>query len=147
MPQILLYDEKEMHVFEVVNYHPEEPLVEPVDIATIEQVQLKRAIFQDWKYQAEIAVGKVRAELDPTTMKRIAKYNLDRDFEEINKNIESAKSQLNALQEEISVKERKLSTINDVVKQIWEDECFDEGDYLFDKPQEDDYEESEDDWE
>ena len=113
-----------MHVFEVVNYHPEEPLVEPVDIATIEQVQLKRAIFQDWKYQAEIAVGKVRAELDPTTMKRIAKYNLDRDFEEI-----------------------KLSTINDVVKQIWEDECFDEGDYLFDKPQEDDYEESEDDWE
>ena len=55
-------------------------------------------------------------------MKRIAKYNLDRDFEEINKNIESAKSQLNALQEEIS-------------------------DYLSDKPQEDDYEESEDDWE
>ena len=30
MPQILLYDEKEMHVFDVVNYHPEEPLVEPV---------------------------------------------------------------------------------------------------------------------
>lgn len=91
MPQILLYDEKEMHVFDVVGYYPEEPLVEPVDIATIEQVQLKRAIFQDWSYMAEIAVGKVKAELDPTTMKRIAKYNLDKDFEEINKSIESAK--------------------------------------------------------
>lgn len=141
MPQILLYDEKEMHVFEVVGYYPSEPLVEPVDITTIEQIQTKRAIFQDWKYQAEIAVGKVKAELDPTTMKRIAKYNLDKDFEGINKNIDSARSQLKALQEEISVKERKLSTINDVVKQIWEDECFDEDDYLFDKSEEDDYEE------
>lgn len=74
-------------------------------------------------------------------MKRIARYNLDKDFEEINKNIESAKSQLKALQEEISVKERKLSTINDVVKQIWEDECFDEDDYLFDKSEEYDREE------
>lgn len=145
MPQILLYDEKEMHIFDVVGYHPEEPLVEPVDITTIEQVQMKRAIFQDWSYRAEIAVGKVKAELDPTTMKRIAKYNLDKDFEEINKNIESAKSQLKALQEEISVKERKLSTINDVVKQIWEDECFDEDDYLFDKSEE--YDREEDDWE
>lgn len=141
MPQILLYDDKEMHVFEVVGYYPSEPLVEPVDITTIEQIQMKRAIFQDWKYQAEIAVGKVKAELDPTTMKRIAKYNLDKDFEGINKSIESAKSQLKALQEEISVKERKLSTINDVVKKIWEDECFDEDDYLFDKSEEDDYEE------
>lgn len=58
MPHILLYDEKEMHVFEVVGYYPSKPLVEPVDITTIEQIQTKRAIFQDWKYQAEIAVGK-----------------------------------------------------------------------------------------
>lgn len=129
MPQILLYDEKEMHIFNVIGYYPEEPLVEPVDITTIEQVQMKRAIFQDWSYRAEIAVGKVKAELDPTTMKRIARYNLDKNFEEINKNIESAKSQLKALQEEISVKERKLSTINDVVKQIWEDERFNEDDW------------------
>lgn len=141
MPQILLYDEKEMHVFDVVGYHPEEPLVEPVDITAIEEIQTKRAIFQDWRYAAEIAVGKVKAELDPTTMKRIAKYNLDKDFEEINKNIESAKSQLKTLQEEISVRERKLSTINGVVKQIWEDKCFNEDDYLFDKSGEDDYEE------
>lgn len=47
MPQILLYDEKEMHVFDVVGYYPSEPLVESVDITTIEQVHSKRAIFQD----------------------------------------------------------------------------------------------------
>lgn len=41
MPQILLYDEKEMHIFDVVGYYPEEPLVDPVDITTIEQVQVK----------------------------------------------------------------------------------------------------------
>ena len=46
MPQILLYDEKEMHVFEVIGYYPEEPLVEPVDITTIEQVQSKGIFFR-----------------------------------------------------------------------------------------------------
>lgn len=111
MPQILLYDEKEMHVFDVVNYHPEEPLVEPVDITTIEQVQMKRAIFQDWSYRAEIAVGKVKAELDPTTMKRIAKYNLDKDFEELNEKIKSAEERSKNPNEQVEEKDQKNEEI------------------------------------
>lgn len=139
MPQILLYDEKEMHVFEVVNYHPEEPLVEPVDIATVEQVQMKRAIFQDWSYRAEIAVGKVKAELDPTTMKRIAKYNLDKDFEELNRQIKSAEERLKNLNEQAEENERKLELMKTLFPKIWHDANFDQDNYL---PDEDcDYEE------
>lgn len=145
MVQVLLYDNKEMHVFEVVGYFPKSVEMTEFDVTTLEDNFQRKEIIPNRTYQAEITTGKVKAELDPTTMKRIAKYNLDKDFEEINKSIESAKSQLKALQEEISVKERKLSKINDVVKQIWEDECFDEDDYLFGKSEEDDYEE--DDWE
>lgn len=137
MLQVLLYDGKEMHVYEVVGYFPEQPRFEEADITTIEDVISKREIAPDWTYKAEITTGKVKAKLDPTTMKRIAKYNLDKDFEEVNRNIESAKSQLSALQEEISIKEKKLSVINDVVKQIWEDGCFDEDNYLFSKSEED----------
>lgn len=137
MIQVLLYDDKEMHVFEVVGYFPKSVEMTEFDVTTLEDNFQRKEIIPNRTYQAEITTGKVKAELDPTTMKRIAKYNLNKDFEEINKSIESAKSQLKALQEEILVKERKLSTINDVVKQIWEDECFDEEDYLFDKSEED----------
>lgn len=143
MPQILLYDEKEMHVFDVVNYHPEESLVEPADITTIEQVQMKRAIFQDWSYRAEIAVGKVKAELDPTTMKRIAKYNLDKDFEELNEKIKSAEERLKNLNEQAEENERKLELMRELFPKIWHDANFDQDNYLPDE--DDDYEE--DDWE
>lgn len=142
MTQILLYDEKEMHVFDVVNYHPKEPMVEQVDIATIEQVQMKRDIFQDWSYRAEIAVGKVKAELDPTTMKRIAKYNLDKDFEELNRQIKLAEERLKNLSEQAEENEQKLELMRELFPKIWHDSEFDKDKYF---PDEDDYEEDE--WE
>lgn len=136
MPQILLYDEKEMHVFEVVNYHPEDPLVESVDIATIEQVQMKRAIFQDWSYRAEIAVGKVKAELDPTTMKRIAKYNLDKDFEELNRQIKSAEERLERLNKEAEEKKEKLKFMGELLSKVWNDRNFDKDNFLLNEYEE-----------
>lgn len=136
MPQILLYDENEMHVFDVVGYHPEEPLVEPVDIATIEQVQMKRAIFQDWSYRAEIAIGKVKAELDPTTMKRIAKYNLDKDFEELNEKIKSAEEKLESLNKEVEEKKEKLKFMGELLLKVWNDRDFDKDNFLLNEYEE-----------
>lgn len=136
MPQILLYDEKEMHVFDVVNYHPEEPLVDPVDITTIEQVQMKRAIFKDWSYRAEIAVGKVKAELDPTTMKRIAKYNLDKDFEELNEKIKSAEERLESLNKEADEKKEKLKFMGELLLKVWNDRDFDKDNFLLNEYEE-----------
>ncbi|MCI8378665.1 MAG: hypothetical protein HFH72_09125 [Lachnospiraceae bacterium] len=133
MPQILLYDEKEMHIFDVIGYYPEEPLVEPVDITTIEQIQTKRAIFQDWSYKAEIAVGKVKAELDPTTMKQIAKYNLDKDFEELNRQIKSAEERLKNLNEQAEEKEQKLELMRELFPKIWNDTEFEQDNYLPDE--------------
>ena len=136
MTQILLYDEKEMHVFDVVNYHPEDLLVEAVDIATIEQVQLKRAIFQDCSYRAEIAVGKVKAELDPTTMKRIAKYNLDKDFEELNRQIKSAEEKLESLNKEAEEKKEKLKFMGELLLKVWNDRDFDKDNFLLNEYEE-----------
>ena len=136
MTQILLYDEKEMHVFDVVNYHPEDLLVEAVDIATIEQVQLKRAIFQDCSYRTEIAVGKVKAELDPTTMKRIAKYNLDKDFEELNRQIKSAEEKLESLNKEAEEKKEKLKFMGELLLKVWNDRDFDKDNFLLNEYEE-----------
>lgn len=136
MPQILLYDEKEMHIFDVVGYHPEEPLVEPVDITTIEQVQMKRAIFQDWSYRAEIAVGKVKAELDPTTMKRIAKYNLDKDLEKLNEKIKSAEEILERLNKEAEEKKEKLKFMGELLLKVWNDRSFEKDNFLLNEYEE-----------
>ena len=136
MPQILLYDEKEMHVFDVVGYHPEDPLVESVDIATIEQVQMKKAIFQDWSYRAKIAVGKVKAELDPTTMKRIAKYNLDKDFEELNRQIKFAEEKLESLNKEAEEKKEKLKFMGELLLKVWNDRDFDKDNFLLNEYEE-----------
>lgn len=145
--QILLYDDREMHIYDIVNYNPKPPDEDEIDATTIEDMFTHKAIVPKGAYSAEITVGEKKAELDPTTMKRIAKYNLDKEFEAINKSIESAKSQLNALQEEISVRERKLSTIDNIVKKIWEDDIFDEDNYIPDEGGDYEDDEWEDDWE
>lgn len=143
MPQILLYDENEMHVFEVVGYYPQPVGSTVFDVATLEDMYEKKAIIPNRTYQAEITTGEVKAELDPTTMKRIAKYNLDKDFEELNRQIKFAEERLKNLNEQAEEKERKLELMRELFPKIWNDTDFDQDNYL---PDEDcDY--GEDDWE
>lgn len=136
MPQILLYDEGEMRVFDVIGYYPEQPAFEENDITTLEDANTKILIKPKWTYKVEITTGQVKAELDPTTMKRIAKYNLDKDFEELNKQIKSAENRLKNLNEQVEEKERKLELIGELFIKIWNDTDFDQDNYL---PDEDDY--------
>lgn len=145
MGQILFYDESGMRVFDCSLFDIQPPEQTELDVTRLEDMETKTIIQTGTTATASITLGETKAELDPTTMKRIAKYNLNKDFEEINRKIQSAKSQLKALQDEISVKENKLETIDKVVKQIWEDDCFDEDNYLSDK--EVYYDKEDDDWE
>lgn len=143
MPQILLYDEKEMHVFDVVGYFPQPVGATEFDVTVLEDMCEKKMIIPNCTYQAEITTGEVKAELDPTTMKRIAKYNLDKDFEELNRQIKSAENRLKNLNEQAEENERKLELMRELFPKIWNDPDFDQDNYL---PDEDcDYEE--DDWE
>lgn len=145
MGQILFYDESGMRVFDCSLFDIQPPERTELDVTGLEDMEAKTIIRTGTTATASITLGETKAELDPTTMKRIAKYNLDKDFEETNRKIESAKSRLKALQDEISVRENKLETIDKVAKMIWEDECFDEDDYLFDKQVY--YDKEDDDWE
>lgn len=143
MPQILLYDEGEMRVFDVIGYYPEQPAFEENDITTLEDANTKILINPKWTYKAEITTGQVKAELDPTTMKRIAKYNLDKDFEELNRQIKFAEERLKNLNEQAEEKERKLELMRELFPKIWHDANFDQDNYLPDE----DCDCEEDDWE
>ena len=90
---------------------------------------------------AVFTIKEVVAELDPTTMKRIAKYNKDKELEELNYKIKLAEDRLKVLNDEMNKKEKKLGLIQNLGQQIWEDDCFNENKYLHSG--DDDY----DDWE
>lgn len=133
--QVLLYDDNEMHVFNVFGFTPKE-----IDFSQIEPTKIGdaidgKAVFQRQIYDAEIYVGEVKAELDPTTMKRIAKYNLDKEFEAINNQTAKALEYLASLNRLIEEKEEKLEFARELIRKIWEDEEFEEGKYL---PEEED---------
>lgn len=97
---------------------------------------MKRAIFQDWSYRAEIAIGKAKAELDPTTMKRIAKYNLDKDFEELNRQIKSAEERLESINKEAEEKKEKLKFMGELFLKVWNDWDFDKDNFLLNEYEE-----------
>lgn len=143
MLQVLLYDGEQMHTFEIVGYFPKPVEMTEYDITTLDDMFQKKAIIPNSTYQAELRTGEVKAELDPTTMKRIAKYNLDKDFEELNRQIKSAERRLKNLNEQEEQKEQKLELMKELFPKIWNDADFVQDKYL---PDEDcDYEE--DDWE
>ena len=143
MLQVLLYDGEQMRVFDVVGWFSKPVEMTEYDITTLEDMFQKRAIIPNSTYQAELRTGEVKAELDPTTMKRIAKYNLDKDFEELNRQIKSAESRLKNLNEQAEEKEQKLELMRELFPKIWNDTDFDKDNYLPDE--EDNYEEDE--WE
>lgn len=142
MLQVLLYDGKEMHIFDVVGYFPKPVEMTEYDITTLDDMFQKKEIIPNSTYQAELRTGEVKAELDPTTMKRIAKYNLDKDFEELNRQIKSAESRLKNLNEQAEEKEQKLELMRYLFPKIWNDTDFDQDNYLPDE----DYDYKEGDW-
>lgn len=128
--QILLYDDNGMHVFGVANYQPKFNGFDEVDVTAIGNSFSQKVIISKLTYNVEITIGEVKAELDPTTMKRIAKYNLDKDFEELSHKIEEAEKRLKTLEQEVESKENKLDFMWKMCQKIWKDEDFEEENYL-----------------
>lgn len=133
MSQVLLYDGEQMHVFDVVNCCPQPIETTAFDVTTLEDNLQKIEIIPNRTYQAELTTGEVKAELDPTTMKRIAKYNLDKDFEELNRQIKSAEERLKNLNEQAEEKEQKLELMRELFPKIWNDTEFEQDNYLPDE--------------
>ncbi len=143
MSQLLFYNDKddEMRVYNCyvskVIHHPNIP----VDCSMLEDMTRKTFYIPNDEATAVFTIKEAVAELDPTTMKRIAKYNKDKKLEELNYKIQSAEDRLKVLNDEMNEKEKKLDLIQNLGQQIWEDDCFNEDKYLHSV--DDDY----DDWE
>jgi len=143
MSQILFYDENGMRVFDCSIFDIKPPEQTEIDCIGLEDMHTQTIIRTGMTATASITLGEAKAELDPTTMKRIAKYNLGKDLEELNRQIKSKEDRLKLLNEEMETKENKLNFMQNICQKIWNDDCFDEDDYA--SNEDDGYEE--DDWE
>lgn len=117
--QILFYDDNEMHVFEVLDFRPDKLEHDLVDMTTIEDDFQKVVMVPHTKYTASIHIGEQLAELDPTTMKRIAKYNLDKENEALMEKIKKRTVALDKLNDTYAELSDRLERIKDIGADIW----------------------------
>lgn len=135
--QILIYDDKGMRVHKVSDYAPNPVNYAELDITKLDDMERKIAFIPDMEYTAVIQTKEVIAELDPTTMKRIAEYNLNKELEGLNRRIECVKVELGRLEGEMDDRKRKIDFIDEMFQRIWDDDYFNEEKYA----PKDDYEE------
>ena len=137
MNQLLFYNTEndEMRVYDCAVVRLEREPDTSFDVTAIEDTHIKTMYIPSDEATAVFNIREIVAELDPTTMKRIARYNKDKELEELNYKIQSAEDRLKLLNDEMEEKEKKLELMQELLRQIWEDDCFEERDYL---PREDD---------
>lgn len=135
MGQILFYDERGMRVYDCILFDVKPPDETELDATSLEDMETQIVIRKGTTSTASITIGEVKAELDPTTMKRIAQYNLHKDFEELNRKISNAVEKLSQLDKEMNTRREKILLIENLAEKIWKDDDFDEDRYL---PDEDD---------
>lgn len=131
--QVILYDDKEMRTYGGYIVEWTEGCCQELDATLLKDCHRTIIRIPPITAKAIVELRQQIIELDPTTMKRIAKYNLDKDFEELNRQIKSAEDRLKLLNEEMETKEKKLQTMQNICQQIWNDGCFDEDDYAKDE--------------
>jgi hypothetical protein len=139
--QIFFYCEDEMECYQVRYITEVEHGCTKFDTTCLEDTQEHFMLIPNDFVTASFEVGEHIVRLDDTTMKRIAKYNLDKEFENINERIKNANNKLKCLNEELEMKKKKLEAMDKLVDMIWKDEDFEEDNYFHkdDEWEEEDY--------
>lgn len=131
MSQLLFYNTEndEMRVYDCYGCKVKQQEGTKLDGSSLEDMVEQTMYRPSDRANAVFNIKEVVADLDPTTMKKIAKYNKDKELEELNYKIQSAEDMLKGLNEEMVEKEKKLELMQELLRQIWEDDCFDEAIY------------------
>lgn len=126
MSQLLFYntEKDEMRVYDCYVREVKREEDTAVDCTMLEDTVARTMYIPSDQANAVFNIREVVAELDPTTMKRIARYNKDKEMEELNYKIQSAEDRLKRLNDEMEEKEKKLELIQNLGRQIWEDDYF-----------------------
>ena len=134
MFKVIIYDDEVMGCYEsqVINFDFKE---NPIEITTLEDIE--RKFINGIPEYCIYGSGYIRRmiELDPTTMKKIAKYNKEVELENIQREIKFEKDELKALEKDIEDRIKRINKIHELVENVYdldldkdyfEDEDYDE---------------------
>lgn len=134
--QIIFYDSDKMMCFDVKKFMVKEP--EKQMIETTLAGDEERHFIQSTPEPicVFIETGEELVKLDPTTMKRIARYNLEKENEALLKEIETRKKVIDDLEQKEQVLSDRFRKAIATFKEIMENGYYDDGE-----------DEDEDEWE
>ena len=72
-------------------------------------------------------------ELDPNTMRRIARYNKEKELQRIQKQIENAKSKLEEVTKELNKQNDRLNSVKDYIAKFIKSNENDFGEFVYDE--------------
>ena len=128
--KIIVYNDEEMHYMEgyMVSMNSA-PQVESYDNG----YEKKTACYgREVTFGANVEPDKETIQLDSTLMKRIAKYNKEKEIEKLEEKIKRKQKKLKELEDKIEDREKRWKKIQDYVANIYDidlDDDYDEDDY------------------
>lgn len=133
MFKVIIYDDEVMGCFEsqVINFKYDEI---PIEITSLTDTY--RQYIKGIPEYCIYGSGDIRRmiELDPTTMKKIAKYNKEIEVENIQRRIKEKKEELKDLEDKIDDRVRRIKKLEELSDNVYsldldKDYCEDEDDY------------------
>lgn len=124
--KIIIYNDEEMHYMEghIVSLNSA-PQVESYDVGYEKRyVPVKR----EFTFGASVEPDTETIKLDPTLMKRIAKYNKEKEIEKLEEKIKTKQEKLKELEDKIEDREKRWKKIQDYVANIYDIDVDDDDD-------------------
>lgn len=119
--EVILYNKDEMKCYGgyLSGITMEQP--EQIEITTLDNIHDQRFVMGRLNTTAEVIV-ELRNEiiqLDPTTMKRISQFNLEKENEDLLGEIEQNKKKIKSLKKQYEELKFRIQTISDIGADIW----------------------------
>ncbi len=118
--KVIVYDETEMKSYG--GYIADWKISSPVELDATPLEDNHRPIITlpPTTAKAVVELREKIIELDPTTMKRISRFNLEKENEDLLKEIEMHKKEIEGLENRYKDLKQRLKTIKEIGKDIWE---------------------------
>lgn len=132
-PHILIYDDENINYREGYMGNLEMVAPEYIEYASMGDTEKHRVLSRDYTFSCQINNFNEHdtIRLDPTTMKRIAKYNKEQECLQLDEKIKEKEEKIKELDDILNDRENRVKKLKEYIKDIWNIDVydFDEDDY------------------
>lgn len=127
-PRILIYDDENINYREGYMGNLEMVAPEYIEYASMGDTEKHRLLGGDYTFSCQINNYEEHdtIKLDPTTMKRIAKYNKEQECLQLDEKIKEKEEKIKELDDILNDRENRVKKLKDYIKNIWNIDVNDE---------------------